>query len=386
MKWMRAFFTTLADALFQLLVIFLVCVAAAQEETREAQTVAEQVPGLLTELDVVREGWRTEQMTVGELAGENGRLKHSLDLARTELTTQSGVLSDQEKELRTILDAFGWLKQEQATKEEALQMARSENDAQSKVIHKQQRDVEQAHRLNADLKEAFHSLERDYHVLQGKLKSGPPVTLVVMSDGTASMTEALAMTRESLATLFEVMPNTSRDFRVGVLAFRRGVVARFPITQILPAYEDGGASQRAALEFLDSLQVEDSITDHLPVFEEAIRMMAAAHPEPDPERKERIILIGDVGVSEFDGQQGYSEPERERKDHILRLLRDWANERDRAVEALYAENAWVIKNDPARVENKAWFEDLGRISPQSACYTESSAILRALLHASLPHD
>ena len=178
------------------------------------------------------------------------------------------------------------------------------------------------------------------------------------------------------------MPNASKDFRVGILAFRNGVVDRFPITPILPTYEDEGRSQKSVLEFLQNLSVEKSATDHLPVFREAFAMLQEAHPTPDAKRKERIIVLSDVGPSELDKQPGYSQAERETKDLITHEATEWAGNGNRAIEALFVESNYTAQ-DPATDEHREWFKSLGNVSPKSAFYTDGNALLRAILHASI---
>lgn len=258
------------------------------------------------------------------------------------------------------------------------------------------RDLTQAHRNGGKLRSIINGKDRqigDLHdtvgqltvdngELRSRLRSGDPVTVVVLIDVTASMSEAIEVLRSSMAALFEFMPNTSSDFRVAILGFRNGVVVRFPVTPIVPVYQDGGKSQRSVLAFLQSLKAENGHTNHEPVFREALSMLAEAHPKIDAERKERIIFLGDMGPAELDRQVGYSLAEREAKSRILRSVAMWAQQGNRAVEALYAESNYT-RQDPAAAESREWFEALGGVSQNSAFYTDTNALLRAILHASL---
>lgn len=231
-----------------------------------------------------------------------------------------------------------------------------------------------------ELTETVGLLTYDNGVLSSRIRSGDPVTLLVMIDVSQSMTEPIKELRSSLGALFEQLPNTSKDFRVGGLAFRRGVVSRFPITPIVPTYEDDGRSQTAALAFVESLRAEGGYTDHLPVFREAVAMLAKAHPKPEAELKQRIIFLGDVGPSELDGKPGFNAQERATKDRILSAVTKWAKVGNRAVASLYTESEFSAK-DPSSAESRQWFEALGRVSPPSAFYSDTSSLLRAVLHA-----
>ena len=225
-------------------------------------------------------------------------------------------------------------------------------------------------------------LSQENGELRSHLRSGDAVTTVVIIDTTPSMRLVLHELRQSLQTLFEFMPNTSKDFRVGILAFQNGVVNELPITQIHPVYVDRGRSQEIVLNFVGGLQTSGNRTNHLPVFKKAIDWIERAHPSPDPGRKERLIFLGDVGPSEMDGIPGYNDEEREMKNHILKGVRKWSSHGNRAIESLYAESDF-IKTDPGAKESRAWFKALGQVSDRSAFYTESDALLRAVLHASL---
>ncbi len=212
-------------------------------------------------------------------------------------------------------------------------------------------------------------------------RAGAPVTIVILIDVSASLDKLIEDLLVSMSTLFESLPDTSKDFRVSILAFRYGVVAEFPLTQILPYSVDQGASQQSVLAFIELLTVQDSFTNFLPVFKKAFVVLNEAHPRVDPARRERLILISDTGPSESDKRLGYSDEEQEVKRRLLSYTARWAKMGNRGVVTLYAESA-NAKQDPGGPESKQWFEDLGNVSQHSAFYTNSNHLLRAILRTS----
>lgn len=213
-------------------------------------------------------------------------------------------------------------------------------------------------------------------------RAGPPVTLLVMIDVTQSMEHLINDLQEALAILFETLPNTSKDFQVGVIAFRAGVVEELPIMQVLPTYEDLGTSQQQVLSFVGSLRVQQSHVDYRPVFERAGGMLKKAHPTPDPKRKVRLVLISDTGCGEADDQLGYSAEEVQLKNDLVRSVQMWAAQGDRGVAALYAESENSRREGADQQLSQQWFIDLGSVSEKSASYTNSNHLLRAVLRAS----
>lgn len=318
-KGKSSFFSLMADVQLTLLAFFMLLIGTVSEQLSQSEAVASLVPDLEREVTGLGGDLRSTKIELGKAVQKGVHL-------RTDLSRKDGVIDD--------------------------------------------------------LKRGVEQLTVENGKLRSRLRAGDPVTLLVLIDVTGSMTKSIEELRESLAVLCEILPNTSKDFRVGILAYRSGVVARFPITPILPTYVDQGKSQKAVLAFVASLEAKGAYTDHLPVFREAFAMLDKAHQKPDPDRKERLVLLGDVGPSELDEKQGYNSAERAMKGRLLKGVNDWAGKGDRAVEALYAQNDFT-KSDPAAAESREWFQALGKVSPKSAFYTETSSLLRAVLHASL---
>lgn len=331
---------------------------------------------LLLAIFVLREDGKSKLLAASELkaAGVPGMeekitgLQGELDEANTALTQAR----DEGAELDSVLEnqetRFGDLKNQ-------LDLTSSENGDLKKKLGR-------LNTQNGQLTATVGELTGQLSTIQAHFRAGAPVTLVVLIDGTWSMEQLHADLRLSLSTLFEFMPNTSKDFRVGILLFRDGVIKEFPITQVLPIYEDKGHSQQAVLTFVDSFTAIRSHTDQLPVFQRAVQMIAAAHPQVDPTRKERILLLSDVGPSEADRIQGYSEAERKTKTRILSGMKKWAEHGNRGVAAIYAESQ-DSQQDPGAAESRQWFQKMGHVSPKSDFYTNANQALRAVLQASL---
>jgi hypothetical protein len=345
-KRKSVFYAIFIDIMFTLLTFLMLRMGVKSRELSESQALAGQVPGLESTITVLsdkvedgraekarghRQGIayqkviRGKEKVIGNLAAELDKL----NLEKGVLTGQVGSLSNANAVLQTSVD-----------------------------------------QLTADQKE-----------LQSRFRSGAPVTVVVMIDVTVSMQESIDELLASLAALCQFMPITSEEFRVGIVAFRQGVVAEFPITRILPKYEDRGQSQQAVLSFVDSLNAERALTDHLPVFKRATEMLKLAPPSGSQRQKEWLVLLGDTGPAELDGTAGYNSAERARKDLILRDAQQWVRQGQRAFVSLYAESDFT-KQDPAAEESRQWFESLGKISANSKFYTAPSKLLVAILHAS----
>ena len=213
-----------------------------------------------------------------------------------------------------------------------------------------------------------------------RFRSGKAVTAILLLDVSGSMGGPIEQLGIGMEAICEIMPNRSKDFRVGILAFRKGVIARYPITQILPAYEDNGNSQQAVLSFIQALKPDDGWTEHESVFQEAVKAVSNAHEKPDPDREVIVVLMGDVGPSELDGKLGYTRSERDTKQRILSSMKKWASRGNNSVKTLYAESNHT-RDDPSRAESKQWFEDLGAVSPKSASYSDTTSLLQAIYHA-----
>ena len=223
--------------------------------------------------------------------------------------------------------------------------------------------------LNGQLKETLD-----------KLRPGPPCRIVFVLDLTASMDSVVAELRTVLSTVFETLPNTSSKFECAVVAFRDGVVSELPLVEVRPGYEDNFLSQKELLDYVGSLNTENGFTDHLPAFEDACRMLM--QPCSD-ETRCRLVVLSDVFSCELDSQPGYDAEERSRGKRLVEGVRKWAAMRpNNACISLYANTEWSEKDSYA-AESRAFFEELGAVSSQSAFYDETSSLLRAVLQASL---
>ncbi|TWT43470.1 hypothetical protein [Botrimarina hoheduenensis] len=222
----------------------------------------------------------------------------------------------------------------------------------------------------------YRSLVKD---LRSKIPDDAPVTLLIVVDETWSMTAPHREIVSGTKTLCAFMSSRSESFRFGVISFRNGISKQLPIMEICPTSEDGGASERKVMDFLATLKVRRSHTDHAPVLREAIRALEA-DARRDPQRKFRLIFVGDVGPAELDGAVGYSSQEKLIKQDLLDLVHRWAQPGDRAVASLYAESDWT-RNDPASAESRAWFEALGSVSEGSSFTTDTGELQRTIFHS-----
>lgn len=256
-----------------------------------------------------------------------------------------------------------------------------ENGLLTNKVTSQEITIGRLNTENGGLELAVGKLNEKIGEYESRFQSGKPVTVVFLVDTTLSMRETISRLGVGMETTCEIMPNRSKDFRVGIIGFRRGVDARFEITRILPRHEDNVASQRSVLSFIKGLKTENGWTEHKSVFLAAVRAISKAHPTADPEREIILCVLGDVGPSELDEKQGYTSPEeRVAKREILAGLKKWVRMGNHSVMALYAESK-STEADPSGAENKKWFQDLGSVSPKSGFYTDTTALLQAIHHA-----
>lgn len=278
------------------------------------------------------------------------------------LQTQVEILGDQIGGYRTKVEGQGAVIEKMGVNLDAY---RGRVDRQGLVIKQQGKVIG-----------GFRSLVTD---LRSKIPDDAPVTLLIVVDETWSMTAPHREIVSGTKTLCAFMSSRSESFRFGVISFRQGISKQLPIMEIRPTGEDGGASERKVMDFLATLTVKRAHTDHRPVLREAIRALEvdARH---DPQRKFRLVFVGDVGPAELDGVAGYSQQERLVKQDLLALVRRWAQPGDRAVASLYAESDWT-KNDPASAESRAWFKALGSVSEGSSFTTDTGELQRTIFHA-----
>lgn len=234
---------------------------------------------------------------------------------------------------------------------------------------------------NGGLKNTVDDLVGENEEYKSRFQSGKPLTVLFLIDTTISMEKPIQELGRGMETICEVMANRSQDFRVGIIGFRHGETSRFAITHIKPSYEDDGNSQKAVLSFIRELELVRSITEHKSVFQAGVQALAQAHSTADPDRRIILCLLGDVGPSELDEKAGYtSTEEQQAKRDIHSGLKRWVQMGNHSVMTLYAESEHT-KADPAAAENKQWFQDLGSVSPGSAFYTDTTALLQAIHYA-----
>lgn len=339
------FFTIMADLLFNLLAFYMLMVGVKTEEVKTSQVVASRVPGL-------------EEHVMG-LQGQLEDAKKDLTFANEQGDKFRSLLKGKEMKIGHLKDQYQLLSSAKGGLEKQLGLMASELGGMKITVGQQKKKISE---------------------YENRFRAGVPVTIVVVIDVTASMQPAIDELLMALSTLLETVPTTSIDFRVGIVAFRKGVVAEFPISKVLAHYEDEGKSQKAVLNFVDSLRASNSMTRHLPAFRRAGELFKQAHAKHDPKRKETLIFIGDVGCSEIDERPGYSFEERKVMGQILSAMKQWVRQKNRAVASLYVESEHTRK-DPSARESRQWFESLGSLSPTSAFYTDTNELLRAMQKA-----
>lgn len=347
------------DAVMILLMFFMMLVGQVTEKWVAAARDADAVPGM----EKVIQGLREEN---GHLSNAKGGLEH-----------ENGILKGEKKALENkgekLAHEKGGLENQLGTLNAEKQGLENENKHLADELGGTQKKLGQVNLKLSDMKSRF--------------QSGAPVTLMIVVDITRSQQPNIDEHRSCLEAIFRTIPKSSIDFRVGILPFRDGLIkkngkiVRFPITRILPKYEDASRSQDAALTFLASLRAEKSNTEHYSVFVEAISMIREAHPQAEPERRLRILFSGDTGPAELEGGLGYSPRERKVKQEILTGVKYWVRKGNRGVIAFYTENAFTQK-DPGAAESRRWFQDLGNVSPHSEFYTSTSKLIIAINNAS----
>lgn len=358
-------YTLFADLMTILVACFLAIIAAWALLLSKSKAVAKDLSQTIVTKDIAIDAGQQELSDIiKETSTKDGIIKElrgDTDTLKTRLTLQDQKLAAGKK-------ALG----------EAIEEGAQKDGIINGYVTKSAGDREEIRELGETIKE-LHQQKRD---IEDQLRSGPPVTMVILIDVTASMQDAIEELRTVMATLFEVLPNTSQEVEIGVLAFRNGVVSTLPLTHVQPRYYDGGKSQATVLEFLDGLQAEEGYTDHWPVFSDAMKMLGNGD-KANPLHNFRCVVLGDVAPAELDEKLGFTQAERERCKKIIRGLETWAGRGpNNAVISLYARSKWA-ENDPFSDESLQWFKDIGGVSKNSAFYEDTSSLLRALLSASL---
>ena len=213
-----------------------------------------------------------------------------------------------------------------------------------------QRTINSLQRENGDQRKQLGDLNDTL----SKLRPAGPVDVLLLLDNTASMDLHHARLKKAMATLFQWTPRLSTDVRMGVLGFRTGVVYRYPLTQVKPEFEDGGSSMRSLLSFLDEMKTEKAVTEHASVFAEAFSML------PDSQRKQIIIISGDVGPREIDEPiDSYSDSEIDVGRDIVSQVKAWAAKGNRAVGSIY------VGSNAGDSLDRQWFQRLAQPAGQN---------------------
>ncbi|MEM7239341.1 MAG: vWA domain-containing protein [Pseudomonadota bacterium] len=126
----------------------------------------------------------------------------------------------------------------------------------------------------------------------------PAVDLVVAIDVSGSMREPLKELNETLQELAENFPDVIRDFRIGVVSFAQRLnssgVDAFP----LRVMDDAGKAELIA--WLSKLKHGNSLVDTNAAINAAIAMHQTGSEDG---RRRSLVLIGDVGPFELQGQR-----------------------------------------------------------------------------------
>lgn len=205
-----------------------------------------------------------------------------------------------------------------------------------------------------------------------KLRPGGPVDVVVMVDCTGSMELHHERLKKAMVSLFQWTPRLSSKCRIGVLGVRDGVVYRYPLQTIVSPDKDGGKSQAKFLAFMAKMKIEGSLINHASAFREALAML------PDSERqtrKQSIIVLGDIGPSELDGD-GYvfSANELAVAKDISSRVRRWSAQGSRSVGSIY-----VGPDDQSSMDRK-WFQSLAQPAGQNFA-TDSTELFNVIFRS-----
>jgi len=355
---MRRFLFPMLDMLMILLMYFMMLYSQVAKDLEVAAKDTAAVPGMEEEIKILNEENTNLLNAQGGLEKKNGILKKDNEALGNEN--------------QKLLHDNGGLGNQLSAMNEKNKGLESENEQLADDLGGTQNQLGQKDKELSDMKSRFHS--------------GPAATLVIMPDTTGSQQPNIDAHRSCLKAIFKTIPKSSADFRVGILPFRNGLIkkngqiVRFPITRILPKYEDDSRSQNAALAFLDSMRAEKSNTEHYPVFIEAVAMLRAAHPQVEPKRRLRILFSGDTGPAELEGGLGYSPYEHKVKQEILSGMKHWVRHGNRGVISFYTENEFT-KTDPGAAVSRRWFQDLGNVSPESEFFTDTSELIIAINNA-----
>lgn len=208
--------------------------------------------------------------------------------------------------------------------------------------------------------------KRGLEIIIEELRNPKPASVVIAIDASASMGNWIKRLRMAVWCLAEAIPEVT-EFELGIVVYREGIVAEFPLQMIRTSQADGGASRAQLRRFLNGIEDKGGYA----AVELAVdRALSMTHPVAD--KRQAFCLLADVGPGETEG----SDPSDAMR--ILSKLRDWGNLSDeRRIVSLYASD----KDD----EHRPFFEQIGELPNGDFC-DESTAVLRTIFRATFKRD
>lgn len=258
-----------------------------------------------------------------------------------------------------------------------------ENEEYAKTIKEKEEIIEEKEQ---EINEASAQLE-DYIATSN-------LELIVIVDGTGSMTVALDQLRAAIDTIAEAMPLIATNFNIGIIVYRDNLTT-FSNKQIFPARLDGGASLDAVKDFTTNNMVpiggpayiSDAISSALAMFQNS-------------QSRKTLLILGDIGPYEIidsSGNLNYtsSDCSNPSGDQQLRLaIKDFSTKDDQfRLITLFSINEEWLANQPeewkgfllqCRNNSMNFFKSMSSELGENGKYSDDvSQILRLLLEGIL---
>lgn len=333
-------FTILCDVAFQIIVALLLLVQISSVKLVQVTKVADSVPNLEEQIAGLDDALTTSQAAGRGKDKKIDELEDRLDRAEADGADKDGVIEGLNQ---------------------SISKARTSAVEKDGIIEGLKRKIGKQGQEIGELTDQL-----------GRLQPASALQLIVIVDVTGSQEPHIKRLRDTLKSLFDWLPYLAKKCKIGVLGVRDGVVFRFNLTDIKPHYSDGGRSQKALLDFLDNLNTKRSLVNHGAAIQEAIDTLGTEIKGT----QQQILLLGDVGCSELDGQQGHSPKERQAAGELINKVGDWVRSGDdRTFTTVYTGVANSL--------DQQWFQRLAQ--PRVENYsTDSTDLFRFILNSIRP--
>lgn len=243
--------------------------------------------------------------------------------------------------------------------------SQSESQASAEATELAQDDAVIASQQANEARQAAEDLRRKNQALEAKMAKGTSIEFVAVIDVSASMSKAYEKLHTALLQLAKLVPRVT-SFKIGVLAYREGTIAEFPLQEIVNSDSDGGESLRRFEQFLSQIETSNGPSGIDRAMNRGLTMLDESGGE---QMRQVFGVLADVGTGEMSHHQtGDNQRMIDRVDRWSRQVG-----RDRRVVSLYSGGL-------GEGDDRTFFEGLGSL-PSGVFCEETGDMLPALFEA-----